>query len=336
MQGALGSFLIVGIGERARIGNARSDSSDHAGIGAPGDLRRDVWGVEFDGEIELGIFIGMQETPIFDGGFELLAAGNERAALHVGEGGVIGGDHAGARATFDGHIANGHAAVHGKGMDGFAVVFNDVAGAAADADFADDGEDEVFGGDAARAFAVDKNVHGFGFALHQALRGHNVLDFAGADAEGERAECAVRGSMTVAADEGLAGLGEAELGADDVNDALVAAIHVDEWDAEFAAVAREGFELEARVGVEDWESAIGGEDGVVHHGESEIGAAKLAAFGLESGEALRGSGFVDEVAVDIDDGRLAWLLVDEMGVPNFLVEGFRRGRFRGVHGVHRK
>src|SRR5579883_2382350 len=62
--------------------------------------------------------------------------------------------------------------------------------------------------------AVHHNVQRFRTGLHQALRGQHMLDFAGADAEGQRAKGAVRGSVAVAADDGLAGLRDAELGAD--------------------------------------------------------------------------------------------------------------------------
>jgi hypothetical protein len=48
------------------------------------------------------------------------------AAFHVGEGGVVRGDEAGARAAFDGHVADGHA-LHGGGADdGIAAVLGDV------------------------------------------------------------------------------------------------------------------------------------------------------------------------------------------------------------------
>ena len=61
----------------------------------------------------------------------------------------------------------------------------------------------------------------------EALRGQHVLDFAGADAEGQRAERAVRGSVAVAADDRLARLRDSQFRADDVHDALVAAVHVE-------------------------------------------------------------------------------------------------------------
>ena len=47
-----------------------------------------------------------------------------------------------------------------------------------------------------------------------------MLDLGGADAEGERAEGAMRRGVAVAADDGHAGLGQALLGADDMDDAL--------------------------------------------------------------------------------------------------------------------
>jgi hypothetical protein len=50
-----------------------------------------------------------------------------------------------------------------------------------------------------------------------------MLDLAGADAEGERAERAVRRRVAVAADQGRAGQREALLRPDDVDDALLGA-----------------------------------------------------------------------------------------------------------------
>ena len=81
--------------------------------------------------------------------------------------------------------------------------------------------------------------------LPQALRGQHVLDLAGADAEGERAERAVRGGVAVAADDRHARLGQAQLGTDDVHDALLGRAEVEQADAELAAVAAQHFDLRA-------------------------------------------------------------------------------------------
>src|SRR4029077_6552571 len=116
---------------------------------------------------------------------------NEGAAFEIRERGVIRRNHSGASAALDGHVANGHAAFHGKFGNGCSAIFRNVAGAAADADFSDDGENDVLRGNALRAFAVHKDVQRLRFRLNKTLRGENVFDFAGADSESERAERAV-------------------------------------------------------------------------------------------------------------------------------------------------
>ncbi len=319
-EGAFGGFLIVEVAEIVGIRDAAGDAGDHAGVGTPGDLRGELIGVKFDGGVEFCSIVGLELLPTFDRRLKIFDAGDEGAAFHISEGGVIGGNHSGARTAFDGHVADGHAAVHGEGADGFTAVFGDLRVAATDTDFTNDSEDDVLRGDALGTLAVDEDVKRFGFGLHQTLRGEDVLDFAGADAEGESAKGTVSGSVGIATDDGLARLGDAEFGADDVDDALVLAVHVKEPDAEFAAVALEGFELEFGVVVEDGESAVSGGDGVVHDGEGEVGAADGAAFGAEAGEGLWRSAFVDEVAIDVDEGGLAGLLVDYVGLPDFFVE----------------
>ena len=70
---------------------------------------------------------------------------------------------------------------------------------------------------------IDADFERFRFALQEALRGEDVFHFAGADAEGQRAERAVRGRVAVAADDGHAGLRDAQLRPDDVHDALMRA-----------------------------------------------------------------------------------------------------------------
>ena len=90
--------------------------------------------------------------------------------------------------------------------------------------------------DARLQLAVDAHFAGLGLALQQALGGQHMLHFAGADAKGQRAKSAVGGGVAVAADDGHPGLGQAQLGADDMHDALVGAVQAIQADAELAAV----------------------------------------------------------------------------------------------------
>src|ERR1041384_5026984 len=99
--------------------------------------------------------------------------------------------------------------------------------------------------------------------------------------------------MAVAANDGLPRLGDAQFRSDDVDDSLVAAVHVKQAHAEFAAIFLERVELQLGVVVEDRQGAIGGGDGMVHHGERKVGPADLASFRVQTGKRLWGSTFMD-------------------------------------------
>src|ERR1019366_5062620 len=203
--------------------------------------------------------------------------------------------------------ADGHAAFHRERADGGAGVFNNTAGSAVGPDVADDGEDDVLGGDAAGQFAFDRNAEGLGLGLRQGLRREDVLDFAGADAEGECAECSVRGGVRVAADDGHARLGDAQLGTDDVHDSLVARVYIVEFNSEFGAVLAQGFDLRGRDLVDDVEPAFEGCGNVVVHGcDAAIGAAHLAVGEPEAFKCLGRSDLVQQLQVDVDQRRLAF------------------------------
>jgi hypothetical protein len=118
---------------------------------------------------------------------------------------------------------------------------------------ADDGENDVLGRDAARQLAFDGDAEGLGLGLRQRLRGQHVLHFAGADAKCQRAEGAVGRGVRVAADDGHARLGDAQLRADDVHDALIARVHVVELDAEVGAVLAQRGDLLGRNLIDDVE-----------------------------------------------------------------------------------
>ena len=89
-----------------------------------------------------------------------------------------------------------------------------------------------------RQLAVDDRAHVLRFLLDQRLRRQHVLDFGGADAVGERAECAVRAGVAVAAHERDARQRKALLGSDDVDDALALIELVEIFEAEQLGVVR--------------------------------------------------------------------------------------------------
>ncbi len=86
---------------------------------------------------------------------------------------------------------------------------------------ADDAQGNIFRRHRRTEFAFHRDAEGLGQRLGQALGGQNVFHFRSADAEGQRAERAVRAGVAVAANDGHARLGNAQLRTDDMHDPLL-------------------------------------------------------------------------------------------------------------------
>ena len=127
-----------------------------------------------------------------------------------------------------------------------------------------------------------------------------MLDLAGADAEGQRAEGAVGRGMGVTTHHGGAGQGKALLRADDMNDALARIVHAVDRYVVVRAVFHQGFDLNPAFRVGNAARAVGGRHVVVRHGEGQIRPAHLAPGEREAFKGLRRGHFVDQVAVDVD------------------------------------
>ena len=155
-----------------------------------------------------------------------------------------------------------------------------------------------------------------------------MLDLAGADAVGERAESAVGRGVAVAADDGRAGQREALLGADDVHDALPVIQLVEIFDAEFRAILSERAHLERRLWVVDAVAAVGGRHVVVHDGQRLLRRAHAAVRHAQALESLRARHLMHEMPVDIEQARAVRLRLDNVIVPNLIVQC-------SCHGVHR-
>ena len=186
------------------------------------------------------------------------------------------------------------------------------------ADLADDGEDDVLGGDARRQRAVDLDAHVLGLGLDQRLGREHMLDLGGADAVRERAEGAVGRGVAVAADDRRAGQSEALLRADDVDDALPLVELVVIFDAELARVSGQFLDLLAALRIRDAAAAVGGLDVVVDDGQRLLRRAHLAPGQAQALEGLRARDLMDEVAVDIDEAEIA-VRFQDMLVPDLVV-----------------
>ena len=156
----------------------------------------------------------------------------------------------------------------------------------------------------------------------------HVLDLGGADAEGERAHRAMRGGVAVAADDGHAGLAQALLRPDDVDDALVEAVDREIGDAELPHIALEGVDLELRVGIVDAgdaDLAVGGRNVVIGDGHRRVGPAHLAPGKLQAFEGLRRRDLVDQVQIDIDQVGALALRGHDMALPDLVEQRARCG-----------
>src|SRR5262249_57125088 len=207
--------------------------------------------------------------------------------------------------------------------DGLAAVFGDVSRSAADPDLPNDGQDNVFGRYALWAFAIHDDVQRLRFTLHQALRGQHMFDFARANAKRQGSEGTMRRGVAVTADNRLTRLRDAEFRPDDVHDALVLAVHVEQPNAGLAAIALQGFKLQFRVLIDDWQGPVRCRNRVVHHGKGKIGPPNLSPLGLQASEGLRRCAFVNQVAVDVDQGGLSWFFANQVIFPDFFVERLR-------------
>jgi hypothetical protein len=304
-------------------GHGRRDRGDLGGIGAPADHRADGRRVDDDLLVERRAVLGVELGPR---GIDL-----GPVVADPGERGLVGGDHARAAAALDGHVADRHPALHRQALDGGAGELDDVAGRAVDAHVPDRRQDEVLGGDAAAQLALVADPHGLRLGLDEALGRQHVLDLARPDAEGQRAERAVRGRVAVAADDRHARLGQAQLRADDVDDALVLGAQAVDRDAELRAVALERLDLGAAEHVLDArrDGRAVGRHVVVGGGDGPVGPAHGAAGESQAVEGLRAGDLVDEVQVDVDQVggdfvRLPDLV--EQGLGHVMVLNFCAGR----------
>ena len=305
----------------AGSGHRRRERRALARVGAPGDERARVSAASrIDLGVELGVVVGAQARPVLDGGVPLGALRRVVAALQIGERRLVRRDHAGARAPLDAHVADRHAALHRHLLEHRAAVLDHVALAAAGAGLGDDGEDDVLGRDAVGQLAVDGDRHRLRPVHGQRLGGEHVLDLAGADAERERAERAVRGGVRVAADDRHARLGDPELRADDVDDALLGVAHRVDAHAELGAVLAQRLDLGAADLVLDrtrseQRQRVVGRGVVVLGGQREIGTVHRAAGQPKAVERLRARHLVHEVHVDVQQVGLARAPSARRGCP---------------------
>ena len=193
-------------------------------------------------------------------------------------------------------------------------------GAAGGADGADEFEDHVLGRDVGREAPGEVHPERLRALLREALGRQDVLDLRGADAEGQRPEGAVGGGVRIAADDGRAGQGQAQLRPDDVDDALAVAAQIVEGHAEVTAVSRQRVDLRLGDGIADVYT-VGRRDVVIHRREGQLRTAHLPAAHPQALEGLGAGHLMDEVPVDVQEVPPIGQLRDDVAIPDFLKQG---------------
>jgi hypothetical protein len=152
-----------------------------------------------------------------------------------------------------------------------------------------------------------------------------MRELAGAAAEGERAEPAHGAGVAVGHRVGRARQHHAELGRDHVRDALLGIVDVEQADAVAAAAFAHRLEKgrARRIGgvVATWP----GGDGVILHGEGEVGPAHRPLLLVELLEGVGRVQLVQHVAVDIDEVASVGAPRDQMRVPDLVEQGLSHG-----------
>ncbi len=152
-----------------------------------------------------------------------------------------------------------------------------------------------------------------------------MLDFRGADAVSERAECAVRRRVAVAAHDRRARQGEALFGSDHVHDALPFVELIVILDAEVPGVLIERSDLRDAFGIGIGRVlAIVRRHIVIDHRERLLRCVHLAAGRAQALEGLRARHLVHQMAVDVEQAGAVVLLIHQMVFPDLVVQ---RARF---------
>ena len=183
-------------------------------------------------------------------------------------------------------------------------------------------EDDVLGINARAKLAIHIDAANLHLAERHGLRGQNVAHLGGADTEGDGAKSTVSGGVAVATGNRGAGLGDALLRSDNVNDALLAAGKAEIGDAEVLGVLVEFLDhrLGERIGKRR-DLAVGRDD-VIDGGEGAVGIGHFKIQITQHAKGLRAGDLMDEMRVNEE---LCLAIVegaDDVRVPDFFEECF--------------
>ena len=188
-------------------------------------------------------------------------------------------------------------------------------------------ERDVLGDDARRQRAVDGDAHPLRPLLPERLGHQHMGDLGGADAEGERAECAMGGGVAVAADHGQARQGQPLLGPDDMDDALAGVVEAEQPELMALRIVAQLHDHALDGGIDAIEIALAGRDVMILDAEGQVRPRQLGAARLQLVEGVERA-FMQEMPVDPEQALPVLALHDDMRVPDLVEQCARRFRCR--------
>jgi len=265
---------------------------------APGDGGEDILSPETNDIVIDGVGIGGNGLPARDGGVPLSSLGGVGAATQILESSLVGIHIADARTALDGHIADGHAFFLSEIIEGRAAVFVGIADAAIHAEVADDVQGDILGIDAGDELSINIDAANLGLADRHGLGREDIAHLASTDAKGDGSKGSVGRSVRVAAGNRHAGLGDALLRPDDVNDALIAAGQIKKGNTGFGAVLAQFLDHRIGEGIGERFLALIRRNDVIDGGEGAVGIENLQAKVTKHPKGLRARHLVNEVRAD--------------------------------------
>jgi hypothetical protein len=129
--------------------------------------------------------------------------------------------------------------------------------------------------------------------------------------------------VTVAAHDRHAGQHDAVLGGDDMDDALLGIVNIEQMEPELATIHLHRADAFARRRVSLRRAARQRRGVVVDHAEGELEIAHALPALAQAVERIAAGALVDEMTIDVDQPALAECAYD-MRVPDFLEQGCAR------------
>ncbi len=177
------------------------------GRGAPAYCGDNVRTIELHNLVKMRIVIAVKFPPAIQRDLPLASLWRMGSSLHVIKGLLVRGDQARTGTCFNRHVANRHAAFHGKCLNDWPSIFNHMPRGASGANFADDGKNHILGRHTRCEASRHMDLHVAGFLLLKCLGGQHMLHFGGSYAMGKRTKSTMGGCVGVTAYDGHAGKG---------------------------------------------------------------------------------------------------------------------------------